>query len=81
MGRTTQVLGFSVPPEVANEVEALAAREGTTKSELFRRMVEAYKEHLDEQEFFALHDRMARRARNRGTFTEADIERIVFEDR
>lgn len=81
MGRTTKVLGFSVPPELAEEVEAMAAEAGTTKSELFRRMVETYRARLDEQEFFELQTRMARRAGQRGGFSEEDVERIVFEDR
>jgi len=81
MGRTTKVLGFSVPPELAEEVEAMAEQAGATKSELFRRMVEAYRARLDEQEFFELQTQMVRRAGQQGGFTEEDVERIVFEDR
>jgi metal-responsive CopG/Arc/MetJ family transcriptional regulator len=80
MARTTKVLGFSVPPKLAREVEAMARRERTTKSELFRRMVQIYKEQQEESEFFRLQARMAQRARRRG-FSEDDVERIVFEDR
>jgi hypothetical protein len=81
MARKTAVLGFSVNPEIAEEYEKLTARQKTTKSELFRRMVETYKDHLAEEEFYALQRRMARRARRRGTFTEEEVARIVFEDR
>jgi metal-responsive CopG/Arc/MetJ family transcriptional regulator len=42
MSRTTQVLGFSVPPSLVKEVEALAREERRTKSELFREMVRVY---------------------------------------
>jgi|APFre7841882590_1041340.scaffolds.fasta_scaffold13204_2 hypothetical protein len=82
MGRKTAVLGFSVTPEIAAEYEQLTARQKTTKSELFRRMVEAYKDRLAEEEFFAMQRKMARRARRRrGPLTEEEVARIVFEDR
>jgi hypothetical protein len=81
MGRRTEVLGFSVSPELAREYEKLAARQKTTKSDLFRRMVETYKVQLDEEEFVRLQRKMAGRARKRGVFTEEDVDRIVFEDR
>jgi predicted transcriptional regulator len=81
MGRRTAVLGFSVSPELAREYEKLAARQKTTKSDLFRRMVETYKVQLDEEEFARLQRKMAGRARKRGVFTEEDVDRIVFEDR
>lgn len=81
MPRSTTVLGFSVPPALATEVERLAKREGTSKSELFRRMVDAYKAKLDEEELYVLQRRMARRARRRGVLTEKQVEKLVFEDR
>ena len=70
MGRASKVLGFSVPPEVAKEYEELAARQKKSKSELFRQMVESYKARLEEEEFFGLQSKMARRARQQKTFTE-----------
>jgi hypothetical protein len=81
MGRNTAVLGFSVSPGLAREYERLAEREGTTKSELFRRMVECYKAEREEEEFFRLQRKMTRRARMAGVLTEKEVERIVFEDR
>lgn len=81
MGRTTRILGFSVAPEIASEYERLAKRQGRTKSELFRQMLEAYKAKLDEEEFFRVQSAMARKARKRGVFSEKDIERLVFERR
>ncbi len=81
MARKTAVLGFSVSPELARQYEALAARERTTKSDLFRRMVERYKADRDEEEFFRLQRKMARRGRKIGTLTEREVARIVFEDR
>jgi metal-responsive CopG/Arc/MetJ family transcriptional regulator len=43
MSRTTQILGFSVPPALAKEVSRLAKEERRTKSELFREMVRVYR--------------------------------------
>lgn len=81
MARKTAVLGFSVSPALAKEYEQIAEREGTTKSDLFRRMVNTYKAEREEQEFFSLQRTMARRTRKAGVLTEEDVERIVFEDR
>lgn len=81
MARKTAVLGFSVSPALAREYEELAEREGTTKSDLFRRMVNTYKADREEQEFLALQRKMAGRVRKTKTLTEEDVERIVFEDR
>ena len=81
MGRKTKVVGFSVSPELAKEYEKLAEQERTTKSELFRRMIQAYKTERGEEEFFQLQRKMARRARKAGIFTEKEVERIVFENR
>jgi metal-responsive CopG/Arc/MetJ family transcriptional regulator len=38
-----KILGFSVPPQMAEEFEALCDAENRTKSELFREMFRAYK--------------------------------------
>jgi len=81
MSRKTNVLGFSVSPEIAREYEQLTARQGTTKSELFRRMVETYKAVVEEEEFIRLQRKMARRAKKGAVLTEKEVERIVFEDR
>ncbi|MEE8613499.1 MAG: ribbon-helix-helix protein, CopG family [Nitrospirales bacterium] len=81
MSRKTKVVGFSVSPEIAREYEQLTARQGTTKSELFRRMVETYKAVVEEEEFIRLQRKMARRAKKGAVLTEKEVERIVFEDR
>ena len=81
MSRSTKVVGFSISRELAVEYEELTARAKTTKSELFRRMVETYKAKLEEEEFFRVQRRMAGKARKKGGFTEREVERIVFEDR
>jgi hypothetical protein len=81
MARKTAVLGFSVSPALAKEYEELAEREGTTKSDLFRRMVNTYKTDREEQEFLRLQRKMAGRVRKTGALTEEEVERIVFETR
>ena len=43
MARVSKNLGFTVPPVMAEEFERLANEEGSTKSELFRRMFRLYK--------------------------------------
>jgi metal-responsive CopG/Arc/MetJ family transcriptional regulator len=50
MSRTTKILGFSVPPAVAKEVEILAKKERRTKSELFREMVRVYHRFRDQRD-------------------------------
>ena len=50
MSRTTKILGFSVPPAVVKEVEALAKEERRTKSELFREMVRVYHRFRDQRD-------------------------------
>jgi len=42
MGRITKVIGFSVPPALAEEIEQVAKAERRTKSELFREMFRVY---------------------------------------
>ena len=41
--RITKTIGFSVLPNVAQEVEQIAQEEGRTKSELFREMLRVYR--------------------------------------
>jgi hypothetical protein len=42
MTRISKNLGFTVPPSMAEEFERVAVEEGSTKSELFRRMFRLY---------------------------------------
>src|SRR5271169_3783816 len=50
MSRTTKIMGFSVPPTVVREVEALAKEERRTKSELFREMVRVYRRYREQRD-------------------------------
>jgi len=81
MARTAKTLGFSVAPELKEEIEAIAAIEGVSKSQLFRDMVDAYKAQKKEQEFYLTQRQVSIRARESGAFSEADIEKIIYESR
>lgn len=50
MGRVTKVIGFSVPPALAEEVERVANAERRTKSELFREMFRVYQLYRKQRE-------------------------------
>ena len=50
MGRITKVIGFSVPPALAEEVEQVAKAERRTKSELFREMFRVYQVYRRQRE-------------------------------
>lgn len=80
MARTAVTIGFSVPPELANEVERMAHIEGRTKSELFREMVKVYRRERE----LAVFEDLAAYGRGRpgaATLTEDDIERLIHEAR
>jgi hypothetical protein len=50
MGRVTKVIGFSIPPALAEEVEQVAKAERRTKSELFREMFRVYQLYRKQRE-------------------------------
>lgn len=79
VARTAKTLGFSVAPELKEEIEAMAAIGGVSKSALFREMVENYKSMKKEQEFFMLQRKISVRARGAGAFSEEDVEKILAE--
>lgn len=49
MSRITKIIGFSVPPVLADEVEQIAREEKRTKSELFREMLRVYRSYRKRQ--------------------------------
>ncbi len=51
MGRNTEILSFSVPPETKLEFKELAEEQGMGASELFREMVRVYEDYREEKEF------------------------------
>src|SRR5215471_15530053 len=50
MGRTTKVVGFSVPPVLVAELERIAQEEHRTKSELFREMLRVYQKYRQQRD-------------------------------
>jgi CopG family transcriptional regulator/antitoxin EndoAI len=81
MVRTATTIGFSVPPELAAEVERMAKLEGRTKSELFREMVRVYRKERELAVFEDLAEYGKRKARSAGAMTEDDVERLIHEAR
>jgi metal-responsive CopG/Arc/MetJ family transcriptional regulator len=81
MARTAVTIGFSVPPETAELVERIAAREGRSKSELFRDMVRIYSVQRELEILEELAAYGAIKAAEAGVRTQADVERIIAEFR
>ena len=57
--RNTKVLTLSIPPEMANEVEAVAKAENRTRSELLR---EAFRQYIENKKWRELQKEAALRA-------------------
>lgn len=79
MGRSTKIVGFSLPPKIARAIEQTARAEMKTKSELLRDMWEAYQVIREEREFARLQRSARRRAREAGLEirSEEDVDRIL----
>lgn len=81
MGRTTRVMGFSLPPKIARAIEQTARAEQKTKSELLRDMWEAYQIVREEREFAGLQRAARHQARAAGLEiqSEEDVDRILHQ--
>ena len=77
MPRTTEVITFSLPPAMAEQVRQLTKEEDRTMSGLIR---EALRLYIQEAEWRRLERYGSRRARERGIAPE-DVERLVDENR
>ena len=75
MPRTTKVITFSLPPEMAEQVKQVMAEEDRTMSQLIR---EALRLYMDDREWRSLVRYGQRRAREQGIAPE-DVERLVEE--
>ena len=75
MPRTTKVITFSLPPEMAERVREVMAEEDRTMSQLIR---EALRLYMDDREWRSLVRYGQRRAREQGIAPE-DVERLVDE--
>jgi metal-responsive CopG/Arc/MetJ family transcriptional regulator len=71
----------SLPSNLAESFEKLAKAEAKNKSQLFRDMLTSYERRRREERFFELQRYGVKKARKQGLFTEADVEKLVFEGR
>ena len=77
MPRTTKTITFSLPPEMAEQVQRMVKKEDRTVSELLREAIRLY---MEEREWRRLERYGRLRAREQGIVPE-DVERLVDEHR
>ena len=78
------MIAISLPADMAKQVEQIAKKEQRSISELFREAFRSYRAQRAQRAFeaFAELDQIgSRRKRNRSTYTEADVHRLVHEAR
>ncbi len=80
MGRKTEILSFSVPPETKREFKELAEDQGMGASELFREMVRVYEDYREEKEFRRLQRYGAIRTQDRFG-NEEELFDFLYRDR
>lgn len=78
MSRTTKIVGFSVPPTIAQEIEQVAKEERRTKSELFRDMFRIYQRYrqqraLEEEQWVHKVIQKAKREQKQTPMTEEEL--------
>ena len=76
---TSRTFTISFPPDLAEQVERLAARESRTTSELFREAFRTYRAERIRALFKDMHAQV--QANSIPAYTEEDIERFVDDDR
>jgi CopG family transcriptional regulator / antitoxin EndoAI len=77
--RTSRVYTISLPPELAQKAEALAKRDSRTMSELFREAFRAYYAQRARRTLEEIGEYAA--SQNPGSYTEADVPRLIKEVR
>ena len=77
MGRTTQIISISVPPDMTCQIDRLARIESRTRSELLR---EALRRYLEEQEWKRLFNYGRLKVKSAGIARDR-VEEIVDENR
>ena len=65
-----QTIAISLPREIKREVDALSAEEGISRSDLIRQSI---KDYLFVHQFRLLRDKMMRKAKAKGIFTDQDV--------
>jgi metal-responsive CopG/Arc/MetJ family transcriptional regulator len=88
MARTTKMIGFSVPPSIAEELKQVANEERRTKSELFREMFRLYRTYrhqlrqAEEERFQRMIDEsiaQGRREKENPTMTQEESDKLEAE--
>lgn len=79
--RRSRVLTVSLPPDLAEAFDHIAAEEQRTRSELFREMLRSYRLLREVAEFEELQRYGAERADDAGVLTEQDVVDLVAEER
>ncbi|EFK08163.1 ribbon-helix-helix protein, CopG family [delta proteobacterium NaphS2] len=79
--KTRAALTISMPQDMAEEYNRLAKELGKNRSVLFREMFLAFKKQQLQEEFRELQTYGAGLAQQKEVFTEADVEKLVFEGR
>jgi len=77
MGRTTQIISISLPPEMTCQIDRLAKIESRTRSELLR---EALRRYLEEQDWKRLFNDGRMKAKSAGIARDG-VEEIIDENR
>jgi len=78
MGRESKIITISVPPELATEIDRVATEENRTRSDLVR---EAFREYVTYARWRRLRKIGDQTAKEFGIRTEADVDRILHEDK
>ena len=65
-----QTIAISLPREIKREVDALSAEEGISRSDLIRQSI---KDYLFVHQFRLLRDKMMRKAKAKGIYTDQDV--------
>ncbi|MDP9409401.1 MAG: ribbon-helix-helix protein, CopG family [Actinomycetota bacterium] len=79
-GRKTEILSFSVPPEIKRGFKELAEEQGMGASELFREMIRVYEDYREEREFRRLQRRGAMQTLERFG-SEEELFDYLYSDR
>ena len=79
--KTRAALTISMPQDMAEEYDRLAKKLAKNRSVLFREMFLAFKKTQLKEEFRELQTYGAETAKQKGVFTESDVEKLVFEGR
>ena len=81
MKRARVPVTVSLPSNLAENFEKLAKAESKNKSQLFREMLTVYERRRREERVLELQRYGAKKARQKGVLTEADVEKLVFQGR